>query len=234
MTNITLAPPIVGEKNTTAEPKVGTAIKAVEEFINGKKIDGTSNIKAEGLTEENLNSELKTKLAATLTGVKLKVVTVSTEAATGEMIGIGKSAITITLPAATLNREVVVYAGAGFSGKVKCTAPAKMYGDYTNAAGEVELFSLQHITVQADGTNWIIKAGGPKRTQLYVTKKFTKAELEAGITLNASRPVFLAKSEGITTIGGAAAAVTTAFVPEGQVVKGTFVPAEATFVYIEL
>ncbi len=41
----------------------------------------------------------------------------------------------------------------------------------------------------ANGTNWEIIAGEPKREQKYEAKSYTKAELEAGVEPNSTRPI---------------------------------------------
>ncbi len=236
MTNITLAPPIVGEKNTTAEPKVGTAIKAVEEFLNSNKLDGTSNIKAEGVKESNLELALQEKLSAVLTGVKIKSTGVSAEAATGEMVVATAGGITITLPsAATINREVVVYNTGGTAIKVKCAASQFIHGDFLSTAGEaeVELLQEQHITVQSNGsTSWFIKAGEPKRTQVWINKAFTKVEAEAGVTPSTRRPAYVLFEQTMTalTIGGVTVAQNKGmfYVPAGQAWKATVASGTST------
>ncbi len=209
MTNISLSPPIVKGLNTVEEPKVGTAIKAVEEFLNGHNIDGVTNIKTEGIEEKNLNTPLKEKLSAVLTGVKIKSVTESTTAATGELILAGKAGITITLPARVENREVVVFNTAA-NCKVK-TNGGFFVGDFitiVSSTNEIELLTGQHITVQCDANNWYIKAGESRRTQAYTTKAYTKVEAETGEIPSPTRPAsvtLINTTEGgnmAVTVGG--------------------------------
>lgn len=67
---------------------------------------------------------------------------------------------------------------------------AKIFGDFLAEAGvaEVKLAKNQHVIFLADGSNWRIIAGEPKREQTYTEKTYTVAEAKAGITPSATRP----------------------------------------------
>ncbi len=203
MTAITLAPPIVKEKVTTAEPKVGTAITAVETFLNSNKLDGTTNIKLEGIKETNLELALQEKLAATLSGLKIKGTGISITAATGEFIIAGVGGITITLPTRVENREVAVFNTAATAVKVK-TNGGFFKGDFlTTEPAEVELMKNQHITVQCDANNWYIKAGEPRRTQTYGAR--VERAAATPFPPNATRPTqvsFEVNSAAAETLAG--------------------------------
>ncbi len=192
MTAITLAPPIVGEKNTAAEPKAGTAIKAVEEYINSNKIDSTTNIKAEGVTEAALTSAVQTKLNQKSAGLELVKQAGSTTATAGNLYLMETNAATLTLPAATLNRQVGIICNVtALSVKLKAAGEAKIFGDFLTETGATECTLLvnQHLIVEASGTNWYILSGEPKREQVYgaLTSRTGNA-LHLG---SAVRPVFV-------------------------------------------
>ncbi len=171
MTNITLSPPIVGEKNTTAEPKVGTAIKAVEEYINGAKIDGTSNIKLESVNENNLSAAVQVLLNKAAAGLTVVKQAGSTTGTSGNFYLMETNATTLELPLPTIGRMVgVATKNTVAESKMKTNAGiAKIFGDYLKATG-VETATLtenQHMIVVADGTNWRVISGEAKREQTY-------------------------------------------------------------------
>ncbi len=56
MTKLTVSPPVVGTKDSVAEPAVGTALTTIETWANGQ-ID-SSNIKAEGVEGKAVNKEI--------------------------------------------------------------------------------------------------------------------------------------------------------------------------------
>lgn len=187
MTKIKLSPPSTGELNTVADPLVTTAIKEVESWLNGKNIESTDNLKVAGIKEASLEVPLQEKIAAKATGLTFKEANVSVEAATGELIETTKSGITITLPAATVNRTILVFCGAGTTCKVTASA-GKIFGDFVTGSTTVELLALQHIWVFASGANWYIIAGEPKKEAKYTEKSYSKAEAEAGVEPSATRP----------------------------------------------
>jgi hypothetical protein len=53
MTKLTIVEPVVGELNSSADPKIPTGFKEVEKVINGE-LEGTNNFKAEGIIDANI------------------------------------------------------------------------------------------------------------------------------------------------------------------------------------
>jgi len=219
MTAITLVPPVVKEKNTVAEPKVGTAIKAVEEFLNSNKLDGATNIKAEGVTETSLTSAVQTKLNQKSSGLELKKQAGSTTAVAGNFYLMETNATTLTLPApATANAQVGIGTINGVeSSKLKIGVGAKIYGDFTNGGENLTIFENQHLIVEGDGTNWRILSGEPTNTNLYAAETtITLVEAEAGVTISKVRPALvtvfaeMTANQGLEiTVSGKRAAVAT-------------------------
>lgn len=191
MSKVTLTLPSVGELDTAAEPKVTTALKALEEFLNGAKIESTDNIKAEGITEASLSPAIKTKLGGSFVGLAVSEKTANFEGEAGKLYKVAK-ACTATLPAATSGRTIgIVNATSAEAVKVSAKAGKQIIGGFFE--GEVaELLAHQAIIVEADGSNWYIIAGEPKREQKYeAAKAFTNAELKAGIEVSATRLAFV-------------------------------------------
>ncbi len=214
MTNITLAPPIVGEKNTTAEPKVGTAIKAIEEYLNQTVLGtgiGTGNIIKESITEEKLSTAVQTLLNKAAAGLIMTKQAGSTTGSSGNLYLMETNATTLTLPAATSGRQVgVICKNAIEEVKMKATG-VKIFGDFLAAAG-VETIGIrenQHVIVEADGTNWWIIAGEPANTNLYAAElSVTLGEAEAGITISKARPAIVTVMAEMTTNQGLEITVT--------------------------
>jgi hypothetical protein len=207
MTKLTLTVPTTGEKNTVAEPKVDTALKALEEFINGGNIDGTTNIKPTSILESNLATALQEKFTNRL-GLAVEK-PAGSETGESEKLYQMKNGKTLTLPAATLNRIVGVFALEA-EAKVK-TAAGVIKGDFFSG-GTAVLTENQHLLLIADGTNWMIVAGEPKREQTYTANKvFSKAECEAGVEVSATRPAHVQLenigSASTLNVGGASMAL---------------------------
>jgi hypothetical protein len=162
MAKLTITPPSTGEKDSVAEPKVGTALKAIETWANGEV--GTSNIAAGNVTEAMLATAVQEKLTS-LTGIVYATSAVSLEGVSGKLYKMTVGATTLTLPAPTVNRLIGVYSSNG----CKVTASSgKIYGDFISPGQTtVELSSDQHLLVFADGSNWLIIAGEAKREQTY-------------------------------------------------------------------
>lgn len=198
MTELKYNVPSVGEKVTVAEPTVDTALTKIAEFINGNNLDGTKNIKAEGVLESNLVKSVQEKLTSKV-GLTVVKQTVSAEGSTENLYLMETNGNTLTLPAATANRFIGVTCANGVAAvKVKASA-GKIYGDFINGETEVTLTENQHIFVEADGANWRIVAGEAKRTGTYSkTGRLYATEYEP----SASRPV------QVTVYGTAADTVT--------------------------
>ncbi len=196
MTNITLAPPIVGQKNTTEEPKVGTAFTTIQAYLNQTVLGtgiGTENIIKESITEEKLSAAVQTLLNKAAAGLILTKQAGSTTGTSGNLYLMETNATTLTLPAATSGRQVgVICKNAIEKVEMKATG-VKIFGDFLAAAG-VETIILrenQHVIVEADGTNWWIIAGEPARTQLFATTTLTTAEAEGGANPSKVRPALV-------------------------------------------
>ncbi len=198
MTNITLAPPIVGGKNTTEEPKVGTAIKTIEEYLNQTVLGtgiGTGNIIKESVTEEKLSSAVQVLLNKAAAGLTVVKQAGSTTGTSGNFYLMETNATTLELPLPTIGRMVgVATKNTVAESKMKTNAGiAKIFGDYLKATG-VETATLtenQHMIVVADGTNWRVISGEAKREQEYTTQTLTKAEAEVAMSPSATRPTLL-------------------------------------------
>lgn len=146
---------------------------------------------------------------------------------TGELALQGKSGETFTLPAAGTANQLIGIANTTSSGNCKVTTSggATIYGDFVINQATITLVGYQHVTLQSDGTNWLIVAGEPKREQVYSTKSYTQAEWAAGIVFSTARPVQVipGASVAVVSIGGASINLTLpAFeVPAGQSVIAT-------------
>ncbi len=196
MTNITLSPPIVGQKNTSEEPKVGTALKAIEQYLNQTVLGtgiGTGNIVKESVTEEKLSAAVQTLLNKAAAGLILTKQAGSTTGSSGNLYLMETNATTLTLPAATSGRQVGIICKTAIAEvKLKATG-VKIFGDFLAAAGveTITLVENQHVTVGADGTNWWIIAGESKREQKYATTSLSRAEAETGVTPSLARPAIV-------------------------------------------
>lgn len=193
MSKLTIPAPVVGEKVTAAEPKVGTDITTIETWANGE-IDST-NIKAEGITEADLDAATKTllnsKSFAALTLVKKNEAAFT--AASGELVLMEKEASVLTLPEPTAGRIIGAYCASTITSiKVKPTKVAtKVFGDFLGSGGaaEITLTGSQHVILQAEGSNWLILAGEPKREAAYTTHGLVTAGEDQ--TPSATRPVMV-------------------------------------------
>jgi hypothetical protein len=123
----------------------------------------------------------------------------SYEAKSGELGEQSSAGATTTLPlAATANQIIGVFCTAT-SCKITTSGGAFIVGDFITIASKTAIITLtegQHVVLQSGGTNWAIIAGEPKREQKYVTKTFTKAEGEAGVTPSATRPAVVSVTAG--------------------------------------
>lgn len=239
MSKLSLTYPTVGQKDSTEEPKVTTALQAVETFLNGQKIESTDNIKPGGIEEASLSAPvqtlLNTKSAAALSLVKKNEATFTI--ASGELVQMEKEASEVKLPAATLNRIVGIWCSAKTI-TVKAAVAGTIFGDFIEGATTITLMKTQHVLLQADGTNWDILAGEPKRTETYgaLTSRSAAEYETAGLTPSTTRPTWVTLSMRIlvgqtvkVTVGGVLMAEATAiseqgstfpvFVPPGQVLK---------------
>lgn len=232
MAKLTLARPTVGEKNVVAEPKVDTALANIETWANGEV--GTGNIEAGSVTEGMLVTAVQEKLGGTIFGLAHKASAISASVANGELLEMTGATTTATLPAATKGRVCGVYAAAAGI-KVK-TAAGVIAGDFITGQATIQLELNQHVVLEAEGTNWRIIAGEPKREQLYSGLTLhTKVEMEAGVEISATRPAMASvRIEGAfagtesVSVGGRIAAIVakaeagsnpstaTVYVPPGQ------------------
>lgn len=155
----------------------------------------------------------------------IHTVAVDTAAKTGELLNVS-GVHTITLPAATANAIVGVYFANG--GKVTTSGGAFIFGDFVHELATITFAADQHATLVAEGTNWRIVAGEPKREEAQKPKLLTSGKAEE---FSATRPVIVrvqAKAgESITTLlqhteGLATAppvgAVVTLFVQPGETI----------------
>lgn len=77
MAKLTLSVPIIGEKRTTAEPKVDTALSAIETWANGGV--GLENLENAGVTEAKLSAAVQTLLNEKTAGGTTKKSIIATE-----------------------------------------------------------------------------------------------------------------------------------------------------------
>ncbi len=211
MTKLSLVNAEVGSKDTVAEPRVTNALTKIEEFINGKELDGATNIKAASIEEANLTAALvtliNTKSAFALTNVKKNEATFTI--ASGEFVLMEKEGSEVKLPTATANRIVGIYCvGAAKSITVKAPVVKTITGDFIEEQTTITLTSIQHVILQADGTNWRIIAGEPKREQTYGVETIREHEVE--YEASAIRPtlvIFSApEAAAVIRVGGVAIA----------------------------
>ncbi len=194
MTNITISPPIVKQLNVTEEPKVGTALKEIEQFLNQTVLGvgiGTGNIIKESITEEKLSSAVQTLINQKSAGLELLKQAGSTTATAGNIYLMETNATTLTLPAATKGRQVGIITLNGIASTKLKVAAGVIYGDFVTGVTEVNLLENQHLVVEADGTNWHIISGESRREQSYSTQTLTKAEAEVAMSPSATRPTLL-------------------------------------------
>jgi hypothetical protein len=209
MAKLTLVLPEVGTKNSVADPRIPTALKAIEKVINGE-IEGTNNLEAEGVKEANLEKALQEKIAAKVSGLEIAGHAVSFEAKSGELCELNGEGITATLPAATANRLIGFYQGVGGITTINASSKGfKIYGDFVKEANSVGLTQHQHLWLFATGGRWVIVAGECKREQKYeAIQSPTKAECEAGIEISKTRQVLIQTTaveieiDGIKTLTG--------------------------------
>jgi hypothetical protein len=166
MTNLTLTIPEVGEKNTVADPRTQQAFEAIRTFINTEQLS-SGNIKEHGIEESRLSEALIALIGAKVLGLTVTPKTSeSVTAASGEVIEmLGTGGHTVTLPAPTINRVVGVISPL-IESKVK-TPSGAFFGDFISSATTIALAAGQHVLLIADGANWFILAGEPKREQTY-------------------------------------------------------------------
>jgi hypothetical protein len=162
---------------------------------------------------------LNTKSAFALSLVKKNEASFSI--ATGEIVVMEKEASEVKLPAATLNRIVaVICANAITSITVKAPAIETIFGaGFVKKATTITLTSNQVVVLEADGTNWNIIAGEPKREQAYGAESAAITESE-NQTPSTTRPtlvigsVALKEASCTLTIGGVNVLVAKATTPE--------------------
>lgn len=207
MTKLSLTKPETGKLNTVEEPKVATAFTAIETVVNGE-LEGTNNIKAEGVTEANLTAAVQTLLnaksfAAMTVNVKSAA---AVTAASGELVIMQKDASVLTLPEPTANRIVgAVCSSPAVTIKVApAKAATKVYGGFVELASNLTLTTWQIVVLEGDGTNWAIISGEPKREQTYGAETTSvKGVAEAGVEPSATRPAYVVLSTaGVVEVGG--------------------------------
>ncbi len=206
MTKLALTVPTTGELNTIAEPKVDTSLSTIQTWANGE-IEGINNLAAEGVKETNLDTATKallnTKSFAALTFNEQSGATFT--AATGELVLMATNASVLTLPTATANRIVGVFAGNSVTSMtVKAPVVNTIFGDFITAATTITLTKLRHVILQATGTSWLIIAGEPARTQTITVVSKSKAEAETGTEPSATRQAYVTLSTAAAELSGLA------------------------------
>lgn len=159
--------------------------------------------------------------------LRIKKRAASYNAETGELGLQESNAKTTTLPAAAPANQIIGVTSLVAEAKVTTSGGAFIYGKWlTVASATATVILTEDMTAyfQSDGTNWNLW-GEIKDERKYSIKAFTKAEMEAGVTLSAIRDSFIEVGVGsiaeIGGIGNAEVPITAAIVPAGQVIKGT-------------
>lgn len=229
MAKLTLSIPVVGEKNSVADPKITTALQVIEKWANGEV--GTTSIEAKAITEALLSVGVVEKLTTKI-GLNLEKQNASLEGVAEKLYVMEKEGSTLTLPTPTLNRMIGITCASSINA-VKVTAVSGKIFSGLNQAGAttVEVTKAETIIVEATGANWVRIAGEEKPEAKYVIKTYTKAEIEAGVEPSATRRaevIIYPPSSGVFVFNGIGGVVTpvvpanTPFiVPPGQTWKGT-------------
>ncbi len=196
MTSISLSPPIVKGLNTVEEPKVGTALKTIEQYLNLTNPTegvGGANIVKESIKENNLELAVQILLNKAAAGLTLVKQAGSVSGTSGNLYLMETNATTLTLPEPTINRQVGSITRNTIAESKMKVGTGKIFGDFLNPNGveTVTLLENQHMIIEADGTNWRIISGEGKRTQEYTTQTLTKAEAEVAMSPSATRPTLL-------------------------------------------
>ncbi|MDE2103141.1 MAG: hypothetical protein KGL39_38200 [Patescibacteria group bacterium] len=175
---------------TTAKIAEGavTAAKLGAEAVETaaiKALSVTTAKIAEGAVTEPKIAEgavARSKLAELIRPLQMTSKSTAYTAAPGDLV-LATAALTVTLPAATANPLVGVLATSG-EVTVTRSGTAKISGDFVSEAESIKLTTNQHVVLQADGTNWWIAAGEPKREQVYgaQVERTENAEYEASAT----------------------------------------------------
>lgn len=227
MTELKLSVPEVGETNLIADPRTQVAFEAIRTFLNTEQLS-SGNLKEHGIEESRLSTAVISLLGSKALGLSLTVVTSSTTAESGQLLVFAEhSGATCTLPAPTLNRVVGVASGGLPVVNVATGGSARIYGDFTKLVSSVVLAEYQHVLLQADGANWLIVAGEPRREQVYAEKSITKAEAETGFIPSESRTcevkVTCGETNGTTkfTLEVAGQTVGTMIIPSNSTTEGT-------------
>lgn len=164
MAKLAITPPSVGEKDSVAEPKVGTALQAVETWANGNV--GANNIEAKGITEAMLATVLVEKLTTKL-GMTTEAKNESLTGVSEKLYIMEKEASTLTLPAPTLNRVIGITCANSINAvKITCSEGKVFSKLHPAGATTVEVTTSSGIVVEATGSNWFVIAGGEKATDI--------------------------------------------------------------------
>ncbi len=195
MTSISLEVPIVGQKNTTEEPKVGNSITKVQEYLNLTTptvgVEGT-NIVAASIKESNLEAAVVTKLNQKSSGLEIKKQTGSATGESGIIYLMETNAATLTLTAtATAGKQVGIICANTIAGVKLKTGSGLIYGDFVAGLAEIPIQKYQHVIVEADGTNWWIISGEPKRQAVWEAFTLSKVEAEAAAAPSTFRPTLM-------------------------------------------
>lgn len=126
---------------------------------------GYVEVKAKATTPSGV-SFVATRVLSGLPWLITKITNASVTASAGEFVEETKSGTTITLPTPTAGGLLAVfYAETTGQVTVKASSGA-IVGDFISST-ECKLAANQHLLLYADGTNWRIIGGEPKREQVY-------------------------------------------------------------------
>ena len=111
--------------------------------------------------------------------------TASYEAKSGELGEVTKTAQTVTLPLAATKDQIVGIFSTVAETKVTTSGGAEVFGDFIVGA-TFTLSTNQHVVLQANGTNWLVIAGEPKRGATYTA--LAASTINAKHLVSATRP----------------------------------------------
>jgi hypothetical protein len=198
MTKLALVLPEVGTKNSIADPRIPTALQAIQEVVNGKLEGSEVNIRKESIDEKSLTAGVQALVNAKTSGLTLVQHKGNIEVKGGELAEMIEESATVTLPAPVLNRTVGVFGGGVAVTLTSVEKGGKIYGDFLSATGvtSIKLAPFQHVILQSEGTNWLIISGEPKREETYGA--FTARVIGTEYTPSTTRPTLVNAYGGVT------------------------------------
>lgn len=168
-----------------------------------RMLTGASSVHDIGVGFQSLGADIDAVLAKSTS--LFRQMTVSGAANSGDFV-VGLGTINITSPAAVANNAFTVFAGSGAVVTVTA-ASGLIFGDFEGGVASVKLTQFQHVTLQSDGTNWVIMAGEPKREQAWSAKTAFKTGSSESGEASATRPALVCLSIVVPPKAAAAVAI---------------------------